>query len=334
MLWPAMNDAHLQFHYPARLSGSAASRVLARARKGTVAAVFKSAFYLETDAGWLCIGGAALAPSSLNLVMNAPAGVDWSASGVQRDAAVRLSENVIRIGNRFSFDVSDVTEWFPDPLPEEWDVIDLERGLQTLRELAIHRIPEQGLGRFVIPDVEAAGEGTLVRAAQLPIAEARRWLTSAVGGIATNLSDSAWIDRLVGLGPGLTPSGDDFVAGMMIALHALGETEVCRRLWAQSQPYVEAATNPISYAHLHAASHGEGSEATHRILNAIVAGSPFAIREHLNGIDRIGHSSGWDGLAGLVLVLDGWLRARGLIDNQKSAPGMIGRHQYRFAQSL
>ena len=33
---------------------------------------------------------------------------------------------------------------------------------------------------------------------------------------------SLWVSRLVGLGPGLTPSGDDFLGGMMIALGLLG----------------------------------------------------------------------------------------------------------------
>lgn len=39
------------------------------------------------------------------------------------------------------------------------------------------------------------------------------------------------LPHLVGLGPGLTPSGDDFLFSVMFTLHALGHGAVAERLW-------------------------------------------------------------------------------------------------------
>jgi hypothetical protein len=119
-----------------------------------------------------------------------------------------------------------------------------------------------------------------------------------------------WVRPLIGLGPGLTPSGDDFTGGMMIALHGLGETGTCRHLWRPIRRCAEEAGNPISCAHLRAASEGGGSAGIHRALSTILAGRPETIRNSLPGIDRIGHVSGWDTMAGVIVVLDAWLAAR------------------------
>jgi hypothetical protein len=122
--------------------------------------------------------------------------------------------------------------------------------------------------------------------------------------------DPELIAPLLGLGPGLTPSGDDFVGGMMIALCSLGETTLCRNLWVASQPLASAAGNPIALAHLAAASEGLANIALHQTLAAIIEGQIDCLCALRTAIDRVGHTSGWDGMAGVVRILEAWLRAR------------------------
>lgn len=103
-------------------------------------------------------------------------------------------------------------------------------------------------------------------------------------------------DELIGLGPGLTPSGDDFVGGAMIALRASGKTGLANRVAAWALPLARDRTNRISRAHLECAAQGEGHEALHDLLCSFD-------RKHLERLARIGHSSGMDAAAGALLAL-------------------------------
>jgi len=303
-------DSHAgRFRFPVRLAGCIASRILNDAADGRVAAVFRSSFYVETDAGFICIGNETLEPSPLNLITMAPAGTDWSASGLRRDAKISLSEKAIGVGNRFSFPWCDATNWSPQPVSKSWKPSDLECGLKVFRQVAMDHLPDEGLGRFLIPGVHPAVDEAVFRAAQTPVAEAHRWLAAAMRNPEKAAQDLDWVHPLIGLGPGLTPSGDDFIGGVMIALHGLDETGICVKLWALARRCAEIAGNPISYAHLSAASQGQGNAAVHRALAAIMEGRSEVIQNTLTGIDNIGHTSGWDAIAGVVTTFDAWLHA-------------------------
>ena len=68
-------------------------------------------------------------------------------------------------------------------------------------------------------------------------------------------------------------------------------------------PRLSADTTALSAAHLAAAAEGFGSAALHELLRAIVAGDAAAMPERLSAVAAIGHSSGWDALAGAAAVL-------------------------------
>jgi hypothetical protein len=103
-------------------------------------------------------------------------------------------------------------------------------------------------------------------------------------------------DALIGLGSGLTPAGDDFVGGAMIALRAFGEAARAERIAAWALPLARDRTNRISRAHLECAAAGEGHEALHALL------ASFDARD-LAALSRIGHTSGLDAAAGALLAL-------------------------------
>jgi len=111
-------------------------------------------------------------------------------------------------------------------------------------------------------------------------------------------------DALIGLGPGLTPAGDDFVGGAMIALRAFGQATLADRIAAWALPLAHERSNRISRAHLACAAQGEGHEALHGLLASLAIGEP-AWRQALARLDAVGHSSGRDAAAGAVLALKG-----------------------------
>jgi hypothetical protein len=152
-----------------------------------------------------------------------------------------------------------------------------------LGEKAKNRIPAEGLGGLVI-----GAHNALSGHAQPALDALERWL------VGNALADEA--QQLIGLGPGLTPSGDDYLGGMLVALRLTGRSMQAEGLWRWLQPRLKARTSAISAAHLAAAAAGEAHEALHRVLG----GDP-----DLEGLDGVGHCSGWDALAGAVAVLKG-----------------------------
>ena len=112
---------------------------------------------------------------------------------------------------------------------------------------------------------------------------------------------------LLGLGPGLTPSGDDFLGGMLIALATLPAPSLRAQLLELIENHAQQRTNAISIAHLRAAGAGAGHEALHDTLNSLLGGDPAALPAQLTAIDHIGHSSGWDALAGTCVTLRAYL---------------------------
>ena len=105
---------------------------------------------------------------------------------------------------------------------------------------------------------------------------------------------------MIGLGGGLTPSGDDCLVGMLLAFAAAGQDERFARLAAGVEK-AAVRTNDISRAHLLCACRREFGEALHRLLQAAQEAQP--LREPIAAALRVGHSSGLDTLNGLAFGL-------------------------------
>jgi hypothetical protein len=240
--------------WAAEVTGRFAREALAGG-EGEVCAVFRRSFYLRCPGErYACAGDASLGHGPLNVLL--------TASGLPA------------LGERVRVSLGNAALWQPPP-PEK--IVDL--GL--LRETARNRIPAEGLGCLVI----GAHNGLSGHA--LPALEAlERWL---VGNAL-----AAEAEALIGLGPGLTPSGDDYFGGMLVALRLSGRGMQADGLWRWLQPRLKERTSAISAAHLRAAAAGEAHEALHDVLSGDL---------DLNKIDAIGHCSGWDALAGAVAVL-------------------------------
>ena len=243
---------------------SVAGRIALEAAKGEgeVRAVFRRSFYLRYPGRYVCVGDASLGRGPLNALAD-----DF------RPAA---------IGDRLSLSVQDAQLWTPPPLPT-----DAAPEVKALREAARGRVPSEGLGGLVVD-----AHNVLSGHAQPALEAIDRWL------VGNALDDEA--QALIGLGPGLTPSGDDYLGGVLIALHQLGRKPQAQGLWRWLQPRL-ARTSEISAAHLTAAAAGEGHEALHRCLDALCTAAPNW-PSVLAQLDGVGHCSGWDSLAGVVAV--------------------------------
>jgi len=110
---------------------------------------------------------------------------------------------------------------------------------------------------------------------------------------------------LVGLGPGLTPAGDDFVGGAFFARALLARAGALSAVaWDGAASAVETAaarlTHPIGAALLGDLLHGEGWAPLHDLAAALASDDEPAGLDAARRLTRLGHSSGWDLLAGFV----------------------------------
>lgn len=116
---------------------------------------------------------------------------------------------------------------------------------------------------------------------------------------------------ILGAGPGLTPAGDDLLAGVMLALHSIGRDDLAGNLWNKLEPHVVQRTNVISCAHLQLAANGQCSEVLLQLISCLFYTTTAqqcdglaAMFKDINTLSMtMGASSGWDTLAGISLVL-------------------------------
>jgi hypothetical protein len=112
--------------------------------------------------------------------------------------------------------------------------------------------------------------------------------------------------RLVGLGPGLTPSGDDYLGGLLFTARYLRAAYPWEFRWDRGLILnflgrARPLTNCLSYTILADLANGHGPEPLHELVSSLLQGG---LKPHsLSGLQRliqIGHSSGWDMLAGMM----------------------------------
>ncbi len=112
--------------------------------------------------------------------------------------------------------------------------------------------------------------------------------------------------RLLGLGVGLTPSGDDLVGAVFFTLHHAAIAPWTSALAAVRKRIgraAQTATNPISAALLDDLLQGSSYRALHELLDALHMQHLSAIQDAIRTLLHVGASSGGDMLAGVLLTL-------------------------------
>jgi hypothetical protein len=281
--------------------GTFAADIVAADGEADVIAVFERSFYLLCKKGIVAVCLEDLGRGPINILVSArDGGAPWQ--GLVRDGAkARIEAGRIAVAGGFALDVSGALEW----APPDWAAFERARvdvGLQAVRQHLSPGSPA-GLSALVFQPTSAAAKTTTALAARDQI----RTLTAALPHALQSQTWSADALRaatlLVGLGPGLTPSGDDLLGGLMLALTARGELALRDALWDQIVDELNDLTVPVSAMHLTAAAHGQGHEAVHALINCMLASDTAILPEHIDTVAAIGATSGLDAIAGLVIGL-------------------------------
>lgn len=105
----------------------------------------------------------------------------------------------------------------------------------------------------------------------------------------------------IGRGLGLTPSGDDFLMGILIMTTAFESAHTWRKLL--SDEYTGFSTTEVSKAYYRALLKGYTSSPFLSLLRAVRDGQKREVDVEIEKIGRYGHTSGWDTLLGIYYWL-------------------------------
>ena len=250
----------------ATFAGLGARRALRTAGSGVVVASFSRATYVETQEGLFALVAPGVSPGPVHL------GVDRPYDEVAGGAAVVVDNGRIRIEGRPSIDYWQAATWIgfiPDPTTRCCATL-----LAALAPLA---------ARSALRDAPYQGR-----------------VQSAMEALdARDLPKAA--SALSGLGPGLTPAGDDALAGALLS---------ARFLWGEAaEPSLHAAlahaeTGLISRSFLEWAAAGQVVAPVHALLRAASERDRTGAERAVTQLGWIGASSGADLAFGLSIGLE------------------------------
>ena len=282
--------------------GRFAQAILNAHTHGLVIAVFRRSFYIRFGDEVVCVGPPGLGKGPLNVLADVPSNLEWPAVGLATQQNALRSGALLSVGVHLRFDLNGAAVWQAPPSPV-FSAAELRQGLRLLADSARRRAPG-GLGVLLttLDQTETAPphakDDPLVQAALWPIAAIWHWLGMALAG-SPEVPPS--VDGLVALGPGLTPSGDDFLCGVMAALVYFGHRDIAARLAAVVLPVALRETSLISAAYLSCATQGQASAVLFDALESILAGGRD-LEARLDAVHAVGHTSGWDSLVGAAGV--------------------------------
>jgi Protein of unknown function (DUF2877) len=275
--------------------GLRAANILETATLLRVTATFDRCFYLRTGPHFVCIGDTSIGNGPLNAVV--PENQRHILERSPGETAWKVGD-LVNFGDGAALSWTRATRWSTP----HWPVIGQHRTLPPPTiEMLITRSPPDGLFRLVgqlLLNADVAATGPLQTRACSAV-------TALVTGFVAPTSQQdeqlqAATLGLIGLGPGLTPSGDDVLAGALLGLHACGQRSLAGQLGAHVATASIVGTSPLSAAFLHCAIAGETSAPLHQALSTALTNADW--RAALDSLDRIGHTSGWDHLAGFLLA--------------------------------
>ncbi|MGC9349949.1 MAG: DUF2877 domain-containing protein [Anaerolineae bacterium] len=274
-----------RFHSHVLATSTSAVAKIERGRRAKPVARFRRAVNLVTETGLIAAVKPQLGKGPFHVVVDElpPDGT------LRRPMPIRQTPDCICIGP-WMLHLSSHTEiWDPRP---PWESIDLkEDRITELRTLGTAAARAHRATSPFIP---------------LLLGETAPYVDELSELLALDTQPTSDFTKLIssiaGLGPGLTPAGDDFLAGLIFALWSVHHpraadlgAEICRT--------AAVRTTLLSRAYLEAASQGYADEKWHGLLHALTHGARSELERAAASVVSFGATSGLDTLSGFLWTL-------------------------------
>jgi uncharacterized protein DUF2877 len=276
------------------------------ARRGPWTAVVVSVhgrvLNLRLESGELVCLGAVEVPLVANgLSVDLPPEITLWRLGLETGQPATLSRTSLWVpAAKLRVRFADACRWEPRPRSGRTSPSELRCRAERVRGLAMAEGASAGLLPLLWPPGGAGPPAGPARAAALP-AEA---LAAAAAAVELDGVRRA-AGRLAGLGPGLTPSGDDYLAGFaatwVLAREALGQGGRERdRVPAALAAGARSGASPLGHAWIAHAARGEVAEPMGRLFVALLGGEPAGLVPATRGVLGLGATSGTDWMVGAL----------------------------------
>jgi hypothetical protein len=283
--------------------GAAVYQHLAPGERGVVLAALPDVAYVRTASAeilWLASDGTPMHRRCARVGIPLPR--------LKTGAPLNVDECGLRIGPGVFVESTTASLWQLCPIStgEVVRLAELPGRVRTLASI-LDCAQAPGLGQF-IPQIVYGGSEPATMTDDPVLLRAKPLVLDAADAFRRGDGERAALcaDALVGLGAGLTPSGDDFLGGLLFGASALRTGYPGSRLVDVDIPVetYRARTHPISFTLLGDHAGGHAIAPLHSIVNGILAGASIeSIRPAVSQLVRVGHSTGWDTLAGLFAGL-------------------------------
>ena len=268
--------------------------------EGRVIAAVSNAVYMQSASGellWMTTPGnviharAVIAPCHLR--------------GLPPDVTITLDHGWLTVGSSFSVEVAHAPVWVP-PLVGPESATDARMAASSFMTLLKAITPIAPSSGFAPAIAYVSSTATFAATpADVELFAGSESVRGVIDSVSNRQSDTLQkAAGLLGLGPGLTPSGDDFAGGLVFALRALHVAYPDRFPWDDSSARDMVArareqTNGISAELLHDHIKGRGAGPLHDLAYAVLTAQPEErLMPAAEGLMRIGRTTGWDILTG------------------------------------
>ena len=249
----------------------AARSWLAHSREPRILHVFDQACNLINEhKDVLSVVAAQIGNGPFNLVLSSEVAFPGRLDAQSR---ILIRSDQLRLGG-LQVDIGAAETWEPRP---NWERL-YENRQQLLFQISAARWIDEALR---IPD------------------SALSTLSAAVAEADVSAARSA-AAQLAGLGPGLTPAGDDVMLGALLAAWIMHPPGLAKALGQQLCSVAAARTTSLSAAWLRSASRGEAGIRWHELFDALLAADGARVHQSVGAITAVGETSGADALAGFV----------------------------------
>jgi hypothetical protein len=278
-----------------------------------VHSVFRVAAYLKLEGDWelLTLTASSSADLPRGIRVGTPEGFTFERLHVGEAATCR--DGMLHFGRgSIDLDLRTAGQW-------DFDLAALNFDASSPRVAASWQLVWRALNeRQLASGAEMVGarllhpRGIQVSETLRRLADGMAHLIAAAAGY--DLSVSKAVSSLIGLGQGVTPTGDDLLVGCIAGLwcrigHDASRKEYVSNLGKALIDLSAGRTTDISRSFLYHAALGHVSSTLAALADAICSGTDSSeLLERANGAMSVGHTSGMDAVTGLLLGLAAWDR--------------------------
>ncbi|MGX7420522.1 DUF2877 domain-containing protein [Carnobacterium gallinarum] len=210
-------------------------------------------------------------------------------------AVYNLDQQLI-IGNQVKIQLTQAKEWHPAALyfPKQGEWMHVQENMDKVQSWLLE---DAGKGFYLEGKTATGYERATAELLQIETKKLMMLLAAEEFNAA-----SKQVHRVAGLGPGLTPSGDDFLAGLFFMLAGKSCLNAGYTSWMTHALFeLKEKTNAISYAALFWATKGVSRERIHLFVQSLLTESDESkLKNQMKAVLKIGSSSGSDILAGIL----------------------------------